>query len=35
VNVKYIRTYPKNGKAKLSRKALISKPEANAEENKA
>ena len=28
-------TDPKNGKAKLSRKALIAKPEAAAEENKA
>jgi polyribonucleotide nucleotidyltransferase len=35
VNVKYIGTDPKNGKAKLSRKALIAKPEAAAEENKA
>ena len=35
VNVKYIGTDPKNGKAKLSRKALIAKPEATAEENKA
>ena len=34
VNVKYIGTDPKNGKAKLSRKALIAKPEA-AEESKA
>ena len=36
VKVKYIGTDPKNGKAKLSRKALMPKPEnAPAEENKA
>ena len=36
LNVKYIGTDPKNGKAKLSRKALMPKPEnAPAEENKA
>ena len=35
VSVKYIGTDPKNGKAKLSRKATIPKPEAAAEENKA
>ena len=35
VKVKYIGTDPKNGKAKLSRKALMPKPEAAAEENKA
>lgn len=35
VQVKYIGTDPKNGKAKLSRKATMPKPEAAAEENKA
>ena len=36
VKVKYIGTDPKNGKAKLSRKATMPKPEtASAEENKA
>jgi len=35
VSVKYIGTDPKNGKAKLSRKATIPKPEAATEENKA
>ena len=35
IQVKYIGTDPKNGKAKLSRKALIAKPEAATEENKA
>ena len=35
VNVKYIGTDPKNGKAKLFRKALIAKPEATAKENTA
>ncbi|MBI3521002.1 MAG: polyribonucleotide nucleotidyltransferase [Bacteroidetes bacterium] len=35
VKVKYIGTDPKNGKAKLSRKATLPKPEAVAEEKKA
>jgi len=35
VNVKYIGTDPKNGKAKLSRKATIAKPETTPQENKA
>ncbi len=35
VSVKYIGTDPKNGKAKLSRKATIAKPETAPQENKA
>ncbi len=35
VSVKYIGTDPKNGKAKLSRKATMPKPEISKEENKA